>query len=122
MKHWSSCFFELSAALATVKRTARHPKLIADYDSAKDALYLSVGYARPSEGKHISGIVVRYPLDDPNKALGVIVPHFKASGWARNVANLATVIADILSVDRERAFIALRPYKVRNHDPASRAA
>jgi hypothetical protein len=61
-------------------------------------------------------------LDDPNNAWGVIVPHFKASGWARNVAKLATVIADILSVDRERAFIALRPYKVRNHDPASRAA
>jgi hypothetical protein len=109
--------------MARFKTKTTCPELITKYDGAKDALYLSVGYARPSEGKNRrSGIVVRYPLNDPKNAWGVIIPHFKASGWASNLAKLATVIAKILSVDREHAFIALRPYQTRNDDPASRAA
>jgi hypothetical protein len=105
--------------MATFKKRATSPDLIIEYDGAKDALYLSVGYARPSEGKNSrSGIVVRYPLDDPQTAWGVIILYFKASGWASNIAKLATVLANILSVDREQAFTALRPYQNRNHDPA----
>jgi len=105
--------------LAFPKR-AVHPALIADYDDVRDALNISFSLrdACPSEGKSAgNGIIVRYSLNDQREVLGVLVRHYVRSGWASDEANLATIIARLLSVDVGQVLFALRPYRARN--PAS---
>lgn len=101
-------------------KQAVHGELIADYDDIADALYVSLGDARPSEGRSVgNGIVVRYPLNDPENASGVVIRHFVTNGWTSDLAKLATLIADLLSVDLGQVFFALRAYRDRNPPAAS---
>jgi len=94
-----------------------------DYDAEADALYVSYGEARPSEGKSIgNGFIVRYPLNDPREPLGVIVQRFKANGWASKMVKLAGVIADILPIEQEQILAGTRAYRARNRLSITRAA
>jgi hypothetical protein len=99
------------------------PGLAVDYDVDTDVLFISNGYACPSEGtSRQDGLIVRHPLNDPLVACGVVVVQFRASGWASNVGKLAVVVANILSVEREQMFGALRRYRARNGALGSHAA
>jgi len=100
--------------LAFTKQTGQ-ATLVADYDAITDALYISVGDARPSEGRGAgNGVVVRYPLTDPENACGVVVRRFVANGWVSDLPKLATLVAKLLSVDRDPVFSAISPYRTRD--------
>ena len=101
--------------LASAEQQAVHPALVADYDHTADALYFSIGDARPSVGKNAgNGITVRYPLDDPQNAWGVVVFGFTRNGWARDLSKLAKLIANLLSADLGQVHFVLRPYRDRS--------
>jgi len=105
------------------KTTTTAPGLAVDYDVDTDVLFISDGYACPSEGEsRQDGIIVRHPLSNPLVACGVVVVQFRASGWAGNVAKLAVVIAGILLVEPEQMFGALQRYRAGNGAFGSRAA
>lgn len=105
------------------KKEKAAPALVVDYDLDNDVLFVSSGEAGPSEGRRgRNGLIVLYPLNDPLVACGVVVVQFRASGWAGNVSKLAGVIANILSVEPEQMFGALRRHRARNGASTSHAA
>jgi hypothetical protein len=95
-------------------------ELTAEYDADADTLHVSLGYSRPSIGKRAGGCIVRYPLNDPNNACGIIVLEFRGAGWATEVVKLTSVVAKLLSVDPGQAFSVLRPHEIENPAFASR--
>jgi hypothetical protein len=105
------------------KKEKAAPALVVDYDLDTDVLFISSGAAGPSEGSRgRNGLIVRYPLNDPLVACGVVVVQFRSSGWASNVAKLAVVVANILSVEPEQMFGALRRYHAPSVASTSHAA
>lgn len=87
-------------------------RLMSDYDSDLDILYISKARAQPSMAKNNgTGIVVRYSMGSPSRPFGVNIEKFKATALASDMSELSNVIARLLYIDRDAVLDALQRHR-----------
>ena len=85
--------------VATQERIASARKIVADYDSTADVLYLSLYPPEPGEGEdEPDGIVLRYGMTD-DAPCGVTIVGYRSNNWPDATRRLAQIVGSHLSMD-----------------------
>ena len=85
--------------VAIRERVASTRRIVADYDSAMDVLYVSLDPPLQGEGEDAAdGVVLRYATTDDSPC-GVTVVGYRANKWPKAVPRLAGIIGAHLTVD-----------------------
>lgn len=89
--------------VAIRERITSSQRIVADYDSAMDVLYVSLDPPRPGEGEDAAdGIVLRYATTD-DAPCGVTVIGYRANKWQEAMSRLAEIVGAHPSIEARDA-------------------